>query len=543
MASKKKNKNNKNKNKNQNPQNPKSAPEKELPEVEEDISPEEAYEAMMAEILPTVEEDPEGEIEFFDFSDIPDAPAAHHEPDPDDEELDFASDLPEEEASIVPPVIPVIDPEPELEIAAEEIADEVVQDEEISGEKDEESEPAPVPVIPMAKKAPLTIHKNPMIRSAAAFAGILAAAGLIVSTVHVLTGDAVRINEENSFNTSFAQLFPEASALKKYTTEDGTTVWLAVKDGEISGYCVEENGGLIGYNVDGEPVSGVKIGTGETLELPQTAFEIDLDDAASALGLSVIPDETEEPSANEDNGREEIVIGEAVEEGSETAEVPETDETEPAESDVPQIPEVTEPETEPQPVTEPAEPDVPVIADPVETTPQVPDVPVAEETAPETETQPVETEPETWWTPEIAPSETQPESQWTPETAPAETEPETWWTPETAPAETQPESQWTPETDPAETQPESEGTADSEPAETPWNDPEAAAEPDSADSDMTGDESKPAESGEPAETEPEISVEVEVEIEDPAEPETEETAPETEETKKKETKRSGSGLF
>ncbi len=534
MASKKKNKNNKNKNKNQ--QNPKPAPEKELPKAEEDISPEEAYEAMMAEILPTVEEDPEGEIEFFDFSDIPDAPAAHHEPDPDDEELDFTSKLPEEEAAFVPPVISVTDPEAETEIAEEETADEGGLDEEISGEEEEESEPAPVPVIPMAKKAPLTIHKNPMIRSAAVFAGILAAAGLIVSTVHVLTGDAVRINEENSFNTSFAQLFPDASALKEYTTEDGTTVWLAVKDGEINGYCVEENGGLIGYNVDGEPVSGVKIGTGETLELPQTAFEIDLDDAASALGLTVIPDETEEPSANEDNGREEIVIGEAVEEGSETSEtaqVPETDETEPAESDVPQIPEVTEPETEPQPETEPAEPDVPVIADPVETMPQIPDVPVAEETAPETETQPVETQP----------AETEPETWWTPETAPAETEPETWWTPETAPAETEPESQWTPETDPADTQPESEGTADSEPVETPWNDPEVPAETDPADSDMTGDETEPAETGETAETEPEISVEVEVEIEDPAEPETEETAPETEETKKKETKRSGSGLF
>ena len=532
MASKKKNKN-----KNKQSQTPKPAPEKELQQAEEEISPEEAYEAMMAEILPKVEEDPEGEIEFFDFSDIPDAPTAHHRSDTEDEELEFVPVQPAEEVSAAAVVSGAADvtaeipqteeAEPEIEEAEPEPEDD--NTEEAVGEEREE-DPVPVPAVPKVRHAPLKIAGNPMIRSAAAFAGILAAAGLIVSTVHVLTGDAVRRNEEISFNASFAELFPDASALREYTAEDGTTVWLAVKDGEISGYCVEENGGLIGYSVDGEPVSGVKIGTGDPVQLPAGSYTIDLEDAASELGLTVVAEETEtEPSANEDNGQEEIDIGEAVEEGSETIETqPAPEETEPAETEAPE----TRPETE----TESAEPDVPVIEVPAETEAQIPDVPVVEETAPETEpetqpveTQPVETQPETWWTPETEPAETQPETWWIPETQPAETQPETAWTPETEPAETQPETAESGES--AETQPE---TAESG---------ETAAETEPVDTDMTGDETEPADT-EPAETEPEISVEVEVEIGDPEESAEEETAPETEETKKKkETKRSGSGLF
>ncbi len=494
MASKKKNKK-----KNQTEQLPKEPEQvseilkEELPaEEEEDI------EDILEEMLPTVEEDPDGDIEIFDFSDIPDVPTARNIAESEDDEMESELVLKPEEkehgASILMAAVPVAGDEPDICSESEENSTEPEQSRKPDENPDENKEESNRGVNAISLKKPAGgLINNPMIRSAAVFAGILAAAGLIVSTIHVLTDGAAHRNAETALHTAFVQLFPDASVMREYSSADGMSVWLAVNDGEISGYCVEENGELIGYTVEGEPFGALQIGTGETADLPTDGYVLDLSDAAADLGLTLLPEETEEPSANADNGSEEIVIGEAVEEGSETADsaMPErTEETE--ETDDTVIPAETEPETQPAPETEPAEPDVPVVAEPE---PQLPDVPVAAETSLETE----------------------------PETEPVETESETWWTPETESVETQPDTE-----------------ADIGSQET-----DTSAETEPTDSDMTESDTEPEETSESPENEevPEISVEIEVEIPDPAETEPEETEAETEETQKKETKRSGSGLF
>ena len=535
MASKK---NKKNKKQNQPAKTEKvSKPEKR--NVVADDGDEEFLETL-EEIAASVEVDPAGEIEIFNFSEIPE-----NSPDPKSEDysdLEAALEIDEEPepaanepdngteetvripAAAVPGIVeekPRIEPETESESVNPdteyESAEEISAGKNVSEEKEEA-----VPVIRAAKH-----RTNPALRSVVVLACLLAASGLLVSTVHVLTRSAIRVNEQVSFNDRFELLFPDSAALREFTAEDGTTVYFAVTNGTITGYCVEQEGDLVGYGTDGVPFAAVNNGNGEEAVLPDESYQLNLTDAAKALGLTLQLEEAEETNANDENGKDEIVIGEAVEEGSETAE------TVPEESMLPtEIPEAAEPETEtvtvqetepetvPEttPETEPAATEAPAAAEteetrPAETTPTLSQVPEAVET--ETETQAPETEPET--------EETAPETWWTPETTP-ETEEDTAW----SESETNAEIQW----------PESETSAESDPVDTDLTEHET--DPSETTETVDSGETETSEESEEFE-DTEISVEVEVETEAPDE---EETETETQETKKAETKRkSNSGLF
>ena len=292
MASKKKNKNKKT---NQTVLQEKSSqPVK--PVVMADDGDEEFLETL-EEIAASVEVDPAGEIEIFNFSEIPEPPTNVQNEDYSDLEAALEiNDIPElppletedktEETVMIPAAAAAVPErievklEPEAEIAVVIPELENGSGEDVSAEENgsEEKEEA-VTVIRAAKH-----RTNPALRSVVVLACLLAASGLLVSTVHVLTRSAIRVNEQVSFNDSFEMLFPGTAALREFTAEDGTTVYFAVTNGTITGYCIEQGGDLVGYGTDGVPFAAVKNGTGEETVLPGESYQLNLADAAKALG-------------------------------------------------------------------------------------------------------------------------------------------------------------------------------------------------------------------------------------------------------------------
>ncbi len=250
---------------------------------------------------------------------------------------------------------------------------------------------------------------------------------LLLAVVNDMTKDVIAANAEKEKNEAVLAVFPEGTDVHPVKTDDGEEIYMILKDGEILGYCVNavtagyagDVSMMIGVNSAHEicgikivsmgetPGVGTKIGgasflerffgrtepvtigenvdgiTGATYSSKAVAagvnhaldVEIDLEKVAADIGAAVV-DPNEDPAdnvnANEENGDEELNIGQAGEADAEDKPI----EVIPAETE-PEEPVVVEPTPEPEP------------EEPVEGIPEPDSVPEPE---PEEETE-KETEP------------------------------------------------------------------------------------------------------------------------------------------------------
>jgi len=387
-----------------------------------------------------------------------------------------------------------------------------------------EEEPAPVPGKP--KNASANLH---LIKMVAVLTVISMSIALLLSVVNAMTKDVIAANVENEKKEAVLAVFTEGTDMTTVQTEDGSEVYVVLKDGEILGYCVNAvesgYGGdvsmMIGVNSAREicgiqivsmsetPGVGTKIrgasfleqffGASEPVEFgvnadaisgatyssravaagvnTALAADVDLAALAASIGADVLPedyDPEDHVNANESNGDEELNIGQAGEAGTE-----ETPAEEPVADPEPEAAPEPEPEPEPEVTPEPDPQPEPEPAPAPEVTPEPQPEPAPEpEVTPEPEPEPAPAlevtpapQPEPAPAPVVTPApapEVTPEPQ--PEPAPA---PEV--TPEPQP-ESVPEPEATPEPEP-EPAPEPEATPEPEPEPEPEVTPEPEPEP------------------------------------------------------------------
>lgn len=432
-------------------------------------------------------------------------------------------------------------PESESPLAVEETAEEAEP-----AETKPEEEPSPQP----KKKAADESSTAYLAKMVVVLTVICMSIALLLSVVNHMTKDVIAANVENTKNEAVLAVFPDGTDVKTVQTADGEEIYIILRDEKILGYCVNAVAAgyvgnvsmMVGVNTAHE-ICGIKIvsmsetpgvgtkisgasflerffGMSEPAEIggnvdgisgatyssravaagvnTALAMNVNFSEIAASLDADIF-DASEDPednlNANEENGDEELNIGQAGESGAEdkpleTEPVPE--ETEPEAVTEPEIvldPEV-EPEIEPEVTPEPEIPETPVEPEP--------EIPAAVE--PELEPEVVEPTP----TPEPEP---QPEPVVPVEPAPV---PEPVVTPEPEWTAPEPEIEWT----------EPEWTPEPE-----WNEPEPEIEWMEPEPEEPAEE-EPIEEEEPVETEPEVLPEPE------PEPEPEETEEETEAPKK-----------
>lgn len=381
---------------------------------------------------------------------------------------------------------------------------------------------------------------------------------LLLSVVNHMTKDVIAANEENAKSEAVLAVFPEGTDVQTFQTADGEEIYIVLKDGKILGLCVNAVAAgyvgdvsmMVGINTAHE-VCGIKIvsmsetpgvgtkisgesflerffGMSEPAEIggnvdgisgatyssravadgvnAALAIMVDYEEIAASIGADISDgnaDPADNINANEENGDEELNIGQAGESGAEDK-LPETQ------------PEETEPELVPEPEVIP-EPEPEVTPGPeIPETPVEPEIPAWVE--PTTEPEVVEPMP----APEVVPEpEPVPEPEATPEPiVPVEPTP----VPTPAPA---PEPEVTPEPEPEWTAPEVEVTPEPE-----WTEPEVTTpEPVEPETEAPVVD-EPSEEEIIEEPEPEVIPEPEPEVIPEPEPETEETEEETEAPKK-----------
>ena len=387
-----------------------------------------------------------------------------------------------------------------------------------------------------------------LVRLAATLTLICVSVAFLLAIVNNITKDIIAENKIKEVRDAIMSVFPDCDSASEFVTDDGETVYIAVKNDVIIGYCVKSAGSgyngdvetLISFDTDG-CVSGIKIvsmsetpGVGTKVKsesfLEQffgfdrevslgedvdgisgatfssravteavnyaISLEVDLDVAANSIGVAYIGEEgkvSDKGDANIDNGDEEINIGEAGEEG----EIPEIEpvetETESESASETEYQPVIETETQPivyLPETE-VETDPPMVIEPY--IPPAPETEAETEPEPETEaeTEPiVETEPETEET--VNHIEWEPAWDSEPETSDKdETESETSDKEETESETSDKEETESETSDKEETESE---TSDKEETESETSDKEET-ESEKSDKDETESSSRPSSSG------------------------------------------------
>ena len=420
-------------------------------------------------------------------------------------------------------------PEEELpEELPEELAEEIVETEEEPAEEPDEEVPAPAeekPKKPHDPSSPSYLAKMILVLTV-----ISMSIALLLAVVNNMTADVIAANVEKQKSEAVLAVFPEGTDVQTFTTADGEEVYIVLKDSEILGSCVNVVGagyngdvsmmiGLntahevcgirivsmsetpgvgtkvsgasflerffgrsepveIGVNVDG--ISGATYSSRAVAEGVNIALGIfvDYEEAAASIGANLSAEEidpADHVSANEENGDEELNIGQAGESDTEEQPVVEPE---------PQPEPIVEPEPQPEPVPEETEPEAVPEPEPQpepEATPEpAPEIPAAAEPfVPEPSPAPVpvpQPEPE----PEPAPA---PQPEPIPVPVPVVPEP----VPEPVPVvpqpvEPQPQSEPEPEPEPEpqpepEPEPEPEPQPESEPEPEPEPQPEPEPEP------------------------------------------------------------------
>ncbi|MBO5257622.1 MAG: FMN-binding protein, partial [Clostridia bacterium] len=373
----------------------------------------------------------------------------------------------------------------ELSVALDE-ADSVSEPEEVIAEEFEEvNETAEEPVSEKPKKPHDSSSPSYLAKMVLVLTVISMAIALLLAVVNGMTADVIAANIEKQKNEAVLAVFPDGTDVRTFHNADGEEIYIILKDGEILGSCV--NVAAAGYNGDvsmmigmntAHEICGIKIvsmsetpgvgtkvqgatflerffGMSEPVEIGVNvdgisgatyssraiadgvnlalAVQVDYEEAAASIGADLSADDMDPEdhvNANEENGDEQLDIGQAGE--SDTEEQPAAEPevapvTEPEPEVIPE-PEPVPEEPEPQPEATP-EPEIPVAAEPESVPAPQPEPEPAPAPQPEPEPAPVpqpEPAPAPAPQPEPAPA---PAPQPEPEPAPAP-QPE----PEPAPA-------------------------------------------------------------------------------------------------------------
>ncbi|MBE6711123.1 MAG: FMN-binding protein, partial [Ruminococcaceae bacterium] len=359
----------------------------------------------------------------------------------------------------------------ELSVALDE-ADSVSEPEEVIAEEFEEvNETAEEPVSEKPKKPHDPSSPSYLAKMVLVLTVISMAIALLLAVVNGMTADVIAANIEKQKNEAVLAVFPDGTDVRTFQNADGEEIYIILKDGEILGSCV--NVAAAGYNGDvsmmigmntAHEICGIKIvsmsetpgvgtkvqgatflerffGMSEPVEIGVNvdgisgatyssraiadgvnlalAVQVDYEEAAASIGADLSADDMDPEdhvNANEENGDEQLDIGQAGE--SDTEEQPAAEpEVAPVTEPEP-VPEEPEPQPEATPEPEP-EPEIPAAAEPEPAPAPQPEPEPAPAPQPEPEPVPVpqpEPEPAPAPQPEPAPA---PAPQPEPEPAPA----------------------------------------------------------------------------------------------------------------------------
>ncbi|MBO4931016.1 MAG: FMN-binding protein, partial [Clostridia bacterium] len=285
-------------------------------------------------------------------------------------------------------------------------------EEEIEEDFEEVTEPEEEPVSEQPKKPHDSSSPSYLAKMVLVLTVISMAIALLLAVVNGMTADVIAANIEKQKNEAVLALFPDGTDVRTFHNADGEEIYIILKDGEILGSCV--NVAAAGYNGDvsmmigmntAHEICGIKIvsmsetpgvgtkvqgasflerffGMSEPVEIGVNvdgisgatyssraiadgvnlalAVQVDYEEAAASIGADLSADDMDPEdhvNANEENGDEQLDIGQAGE--SDTEEQPAAE---------PEVAPVTEPEPvpeepEPQPEVTP-EPEIPAAAEP-----------------------------------------------------------------------------------------------------------------------------------------------------------------------------------